>query len=344
MKNLSLIGFLLLFLTTGCNSKIDNRIEITQKHRENIVDVSGEIIDIKPEILIGRSMFYIIDSILIVAEMEPKGEMGIHLFNKNTFEYIRSTGFIGRGPGEIGVMGRLGIDSKNRIIWAPDHGKRIVYKFPLDSVLNNEQFKPSIRKELNNELFIERFGFLNDSIVLGKAVHAISASSFDMAMAKLNINTNEIEKFGYEHPQAIGKKSNSLFALSVEGKFYVNCYYYLDLMTICDLEGNLKHNVYGPGWFENDQDKNAYFSDVGIIGDKIIASYIGGRGIIIKDGITKGATPSKLIVFNKEGTYLKTIETSNVFTRFCIDEENRRIIAYFLDREEAMGYFDIPLD
>jgi len=172
----------------------------------------------------------------------------------------------------------------------------------------------------------------------------ISASSFDMAMAKLNINTNEIEKFGYEHPQAIGKKSNSLFALSVEGKFYVNCYYYLDLMTICDLEGNLKHNVYGPGWFENDQDKNAYFSDVGIIGDKIIASYIGGRGIIIKDGITKGATPSKLIVFNKEGTYLKTIETSNVFTRFCIDEENRRIIAYFLDREEAMGYFDIPLD
>jgi len=27
-----------------------------------------------------------------------------------------------------------------------------------------------------------------------------------------------------------------------------------------------------------------------------------------------------------------------------IDEENKRIIAYFIDREESLGYFNIPVE
>ena len=115
--------------------------------------------------------------------------------------------------------------------------------------LINKMFKPTITKKLDYKLFLERFGFINDSIAVGKAVHVTSNSSYDMAMAKLNINTNLTERFGYENPEAIGKKSNSLFAMLVENSFYVNCYYLCDLITICDLEGNLKYNVYGPGWF-----------------------------------------------------------------------------------------------
>ena len=156
-------------------------------------------------------MLYILDNILIVNESSPKGEKGIHLFNKNTFKYITSTGIMGKGPGEISAPGRLAIDRKNRIIWAPDHGKQIMYKFPLDSVLNNPMFKPTIKKELDYKLFLERFGFLNDSIAIGKAIHVTSNSSFEMAMAKLNINTNVTEKYGYENPEAIGKHYVTLF-------------------------------------------------------------------------------------------------------------------------------------
>ena len=263
------------------------------------------------------------------------------MFDKNTFKYITSTGFIGKGPGEIIVPGRLGIDKKNKIFWVPDHGKQIMYKFPLDSVLNNKTFKPTIKKELHNNLFLARFGFLNDSIALGKAVHATSISSFEMAMAKLNINTNITEKFGFENPKAVGKKSNSVFALSIDNNFYVNCYMLCDLMTICDLKGNLEYNIYGPGWFDKEQDKKDYFNDVDLISNKIIASYTGEKSWVIKGNITKSNEPSKFIVFDNKGNYLKTIECGFEFSNFCIDEKNKRIIAFFVDREEPLGYFDI---
>lgn len=342
MKNLKYILFLLpILLVIGCQKNSKNKTEKIQKNRDKIVNVSDKIIDIKPEILFGNSLFYIIDDILIINEMSPKGEKGIYLFNKNNFKYLTSTGIIGKGPGEITNPGRLGIDRKNRIFWAPDNGKRIMYKFPLDSVLNNKNFKPTNNIKLNYELFIERFGFLDDSIAIGKAVHVTSNSSFEMAMAKINFNTEGIERFGYENPEAIGKKSNSLFAISVENNFYVNCYNRIDLMTICDLKGNLLYNVYGPGWFDNEQNKKSFYFDVDVFGKNIIASYIGDSRLVVKGNISKGNSPSKFIVFDMQGNYLKTIETGFEFSRFCVDEENKRIIAYFSDREEPLGYFDI---
>ena len=219
-----------------------------------------------------------------------------------------------------------------------------MWKFPLDSVLNNEMFKPKIKLEMNYESFIERFGFLNDSIVLGVSVQILPDYSFIKAISKLNINTNVIEKYGYMHPKAVGKNSGSLFALSVKNNFYVNCYYQSDLMTICDLKGNLKYNVYGPDGLNNKDYKKAYFFGVDFIGNDIIASYIGDVGLISDKNGPKGNTPSKFIVFDLKGNYKKTIETGSKFTYFCVDEENKRIIAYFSSRVEALGYFNVDFD
>jgi hypothetical protein len=202
-------------------------------------------------------------------------------------------------------------------------------------------FKPTINIELPNDLFVVRFGFLNDSIIIGKAVKWTSNSSFEMAMAKLNIKTNITEKFGYENPEALGAKTNSFFALSVENNFYVNSYSRCDLLTICDLKGNLRYNIYGPGWFDSNQNNNSYFFGVDLFDKTIIASYIGDSRLVTKGNISKGNSPSKFIVFDMQGNYLKTIDTGFEFSRFCVDEENKRIIAYFSDREEPLGYFDI---
>ena len=76
-----------MFLT-GCNTNDVSKTEIVQKHRDIIVDVSESIVDIKTEILLGSSYLYITDDLLVVAEMSPKDDKCIHLFNKNSFEYI----------------------------------------------------------------------------------------------------------------------------------------------------------------------------------------------------------------------------------------------------------------
>ena len=343
MKKLLALFMLSVMCFTGCIGDKSNT-EIIQKERGRIVDVSDKIVDVKTDIIFGSSILYIIDSFLVVSEMFPKEDMGIHLFNKNTFKYIASTGIIGRGPGEITNLGKIGIDEKSKILWVADFGKKVMHKFPLDSILANNNFKPTSYLDMDNELLLVDFGFLNDSIILGRAMHPLSHSTFDMTNTKLNVNTNEIERFGYENAECSGKKKIASFSLSVENNFYVNCYDECVLMTICDLNGNLKHNIYGPGWNDKDQDRKAYYFGSDIFNGKIVAAYIGDLEFVFKGNITRGAAPSTLIIFEKDGRYLKTINTGYEFERFCIDEENKRIIAYFIDREEPLGYFNIPVE
>ena len=334
----------MLFLIS-CNSCNENRNEKFQKHRDKIINVEDKIIDIKTDTIFGLSILFIIDEILIVSEVRPRGDKGIHLFNKNTFEYITSTGILGKGPGEIASPGNIGIDRKNRILWVADHGKKLRWKFLLDSVLNNDLYKPTESLEINYDIFMERYGFLNDNIVIGKAVNILPDHSFIKAMAKLNLNTNDIELYGYEQPKAIGKKSYSSFKLSIENNIYVNCYSNLDLMTICDLDGNLKYNVYGPGWLKNKDNKNDYFTGVDLFNDNIIASYLGDVSIIYdKYKRPRGNLPSKFLLFDLEGNYKETIETGYKFQTFCMDEENLRVIVHFEDRENPLGYFIFNFD
>lgn len=334
-----------MLLMVGCNSNNKGKTEKFQKHRDKIINVKDKIVDIKTNVLFGSCNLNIIDDILIVSETKPSGDKGIRLFNKNTFKYITSTGIIGKGPGEVTRQGGIKVDIKNRVFWVSDHGKMVMWKFPLDSVLNNEMYKPTIYLGLRKELFIERFDFLNDSIALGKAVRVLSNSSFEMAMAKLNLNTNKTGVYGYEHPEAVGKKTNSTFKLSLENNIYVNCYAFCDLMTICDLEGNLKYNIYGPDKLNNRGNKNAYFYGIDFINKHIIASYIGDVDIFFNEfKRPEGNFPSKFLVFDMEGNYEETIETGSKFTFFCIDEDNNRIIAYFADRENPLGYFNLKLN
>lgn len=340
MKHAAPFIILLVLILTGCKT---SGTEKHQKHRDKIIDVSQQIIDIKPEIIIGGSVLYIIDDALIVLEHSPKGEKAIHLFDKNTFKYLTSTGILGRGPGEIASPGTIGIDNKNRIFWVADFGNKVMWKFPLDSVLTNKMFKPSVKLVLNYESFIEHYGFINDSIVIGKAVQIKKDFSFTKTMSKLNLKTNTIETYGYEHPDAKGKGSNSLFALSLENKFYVNCYFLLDLITICDLNGNLKYNIYGPDGLNNKDYKKSYFFGVDIIDKYIIASYINDIGLVEGINGTRGNSPSKFLILDSEGNYMATIETGYKFTSFCIDSENKRVIVYFEGRAEALGYFNLTL-
>lgn len=342
MRYLQLLTAFILFIAAGCGNNNENKTEIIQKERDKIVNVSDKIVNIETDYVFGKSFLHIIDNILIAEEFYPYGEKVDHLFNLNTFKYITSTGVLGRGPGEVSVPSGLFVDRKKRVFWQLDVGKKLWHIFSLDSVLADEMYKPTVSVNLCDTLLLVYYGFLNDSIALGKAIEPFTGSPFvTMAMTKFNINTGEIKRFGYENPNVEGKFTNSNFALSVEAEIYINCYLYKDLMTICDLNGNLKYNVYGPGWDDPEKDDNAYFFDVMIYNKRIFASYQGSSRIIVEGNIQRGVYPKSIIVFGLDGSYQKTIETGSEMCSFCIDEKNNRIIAYFNDREEPLGYFDI---
>ena len=343
MRYLQLITAFLMLLASGCG--INNRTEIVQEERDRKVDVADKIVDIETDYVFGKSDLHIIDNILIAEESYPTGEKVDHLFDLNTFRYITSTGTMGRGPGEITIPSGIFVDREKRVFWQLDVGKKVLHKFPLDSVLSDEMYLPGASVKLVDTLLLVYYSFLNDSIALGKAIEPFTGSPFvTMTMTKFNINLGEIRRFGYENPEVEGKFTNSYFALSVEDGIYVNCYLHKDLMTICEFNGNLKYNIYGPGWDDPEKDDNAYFGGVIIYDKKIFASYQGSSRIIVEGNIQRGAYPKSIIVFGLDGSYQKTIETGSEICSFCIDEKNNRIIAYFNDREEPLGYFDIPFD
>lgn len=55
------------------------------------------------------------------------------------------------------------------------------------------------------------------------------------------------------------EKVRFIYAASAEHQLYVQCYTQYDLMTICDFNGNLKCNIYGPKWV-NENTNPALFS------------------------------------------------------------------------------------
>ena len=345
MRYLHILFTIMLFTIAGCGKSNEKKTELVQRERGRIVDVSDKIVSIKTDYVIGKAFLYIIDDILLTEEFYPKGEKVDHLFDLNTFRYITSTGVMGRGPGEITIPSGIYVDSGKRIFWQLDVGKKLWHKMSLDSVLNEKNFMPSASVKQVDTLLLVNYGFLNDSIALGKAIEPFTGSPFvTMAMTKFNINTGEIMRFGYENPGVKGRYTNSYFDMSVKDGIYVNSYAFKDLMTICDLDGNLKCNVYGPGWDDPEKDDNSYFFDAVIHNNKIFASYLGSSRIIVEGNIQRGAYPKSIIVFGLDGSYQKIIETGSEICSFCIDEKNNRIIAYFNDREEPLGYFNIPVE
>jgi hypothetical protein len=338
---------ILILCFTDCQRKNKLQPEKYQDHRDNVINVKDEIKFIDTEILIGKPELYIVDSYLIINDYRPSGNKGIHLFNKNTFKYITSTGVIGKGPGEITRPGFIGINEASRELWMVDHGKRVIWKFFLDSILNNKTYKPTKKVNMNERFFIEKFDFLNDSVILGRAWDIIDNNSFKMALAKRNLNTKEIEKYGYNHPETINKgrkRTFFSFDLSLENNLFVKCYSKMDLITICDLNGDLAYNVFGPDWGKNEDSRKKYFFGVNMTRNYIIASYLGEDDWKVdKNKGPRANLPTKFLIFDIKGAYKKTIETGHEFTRFCVDEKNNRIIAYFADNKNPLGYFKVNL-
>ena len=345
MKNIRIFSVLLVLFVLACKSNTDEKSKYFEEKESKTINVSDKIIDIKTELILGKSDVHIMDSILIVCDIQAVKNNVIYLFDKNTYKYITSTGSLGKGPGEINRIGETTIDEKNKVFWVQDYGKQVMWKFYLDSVLNNKMYKPIEKISLKEELFLARLGIFSDSIALGKALSVDDNYRVEMFMSKFNFNTKVTEKFGYEHPVAIGRKSHSGFKLSKKNNFYVNVYVFCDLMTFCDLDGNLKFNIYGPDWLKNKDNRKDYFHQVNIIDNYIIASYVDGPAFLYdKNKRPYGNSPSRFLIFDFKGNYIKTIETGHKFINFCVDDENNRVIMYFNDRENPLGYINLNID
>lgn len=325
------VCFLLISVCWSCTQ--NSETEKYQRKRDNVVNVRSEIKEIViEEVLIGRTVqMQIIDNYLIIGDYRSPDKL-IHLFDKNDFHYITSTAYQGQGPGEIANMGHIAIDDAHCTFYISDHGKQKIFSYDLDSVLNNPYYEPAVKTDINVELFPSEYRYFNDTLCIGRIIQPIGYNNFKPMVGKWNMLTGEIKLMNYEHPDIQKKRMTS--DVSFEHGIYAECYSNYDLMTICDLDGDLKYNIYGPMW-DNEPSRIRYYATFPVFcGDKIIVGYSG------KDNRAEESYPTKLIVFDLDGNYLRTLETGYKISAFCYDPENTRLFLCMND-DIQFGYLEV---
>ncbi len=328
--------YFLLFITVLSCTKQHSQTEKVQNKRNKITHVHDKIKEIKIEdVLISNiSRLYLMDNFLIIGDYKPQDKQ-IHLFDKNTFEYITSSTYQGQGPGEITIMGCIGTDAKNRRFFVSDHGKQKIFCYDLDSVLANPLYEAKEKTGMNARLFPDKYYYINDTLSIALIIEPTGDFGFNQSVAKWNMNTGDIHILKYKHPDITQKRVN--IAVSPEKNLYVECYSYHDLMSIFNLNGDLITNVYGPNW-KKDKTKDSYYGDIIFCKEHILALY-SGKKTFIKDDVKgiKTNLPTQLIAFDIGGNYIRTLDIGYNISSFCYDESNNRLLFVF-DDEIQFGY------
>lgn len=328
-KIITIFQFFLLILVLSCSN---NKQEKYQSSRKNIVNVTNKIVSFETTpVLIGNyPLLYNTSKYLLISDYQSLVEQ-IHVFNKLDLLYIKSTALRGLGPDEITRIGHVAYDKSKNSFYVSDHGKNKIMSYNIDSIIALNDYRHHVKAKMENKEFPSTYFFVNDSLSYAQIIQPTGNYGYNEILAKWSYVTDKITPL-YQHPKI--EKRRVVFTVSLENKLYVECYLYHDLLTICDLDGNLIHNVYGPNWDHKKSNKTIHFSKVIVAKNRIIAAYSGG------ENFNDDEKTDKLLVFDIKGDYIKTLEIGYRIVDMCFDEENSRIFFSFNDMVQ-FGYLEI---
>lgn len=325
MKCYFIIG-LALFALTSCHK--GNEIETFQTNRDNIIDIKNKIVEIDlGDVYANKwSRPHVTDKYLIIRDHKSLDYL-LHVFDKNSFKHITSFAEPGQGPLEITNIAGVNWIEETGEIYVFDFSKYNVMAFHLDSVISYPDYKPHEKYKLNKEKLAFTSVFLNDSVSYSKLMISRPNTNFQNMTGVINYKSGEIDIKEYDREEFYAKRYN--FDASFSDSIYVECNTTLDLISIFDLNGNLKRNIYGPLW---DEDIRCYCG-VAITNDYIFTSFDG-------HDYDLHILPKKCELFHKNGNYIATLNVGYGITSLCYDKDNDRIIFAF-DDEIQFGYLNL---
>lgn len=306
----------------------------------NVIKVGEKVknLDIEEKDISIFGIPYVLNKYLIISDYKSPDKL-IHIFDKHTFDYITSVGDLGVGPGEIANMGSIVSNEKENTFYVIDHGRQKILGFQIDSVLCNADYKPVEVSTINRAEFPSNFQYINDTLAFSQFIKRLDNGDYKPVAAKWNMKTGETVFMDYTGHPLIERKRVS-FASSAKYGIYIEAYWYHDLMSLCSLDGNLKCNLYGTQWNDRTSNEDGYFNAVAFCGDKIIASYLGGKRFSEGQEEPKVNYPKKFLVFDLAGNHLATLDVGIPMFSFCYDADHNRIIMAF-DNEIQFGYLDL---
>ena len=306
---------LMLGIGLGCSNRTVT--EKVQTSRDNVIDVSDKVkaINLGDLLISGNNRLQIVEGYLCVLDYESWDKQ-IHLFDCKTLKHVMSFAVKGEGPTEITRLGFIGFDKSRRKLYVSDNGKMELFSYDLDSLLKDSFYLPKVKMKLEAKRFIDGYTYVNDTLSIVRIIEPIGDNDFVPLVGKYNMVTGEIRPMPYKHPKI--EKKRTTHAVSLKHNLYVECYNYNDLITICDLNGHLKCNVYGPLWTDRKSNKITYFERVEFCNDKIVVAYSGDNTFTKRnDGTVISKIPTQLMLFSLNGDYLKTLDIGYGINDFC---------------------------
>ena len=338
MKRIYFLFCLLLLLFMACKQQAESVKSYDAK--AEVVDVQDRLHDITISD-VDISDFgspFLLNQYLIISDYKSFDKL-IHIFDKNTFRYLTSVGERGQGPSEITNMGAIVPDHERNTFYVIDHGKQAFLSFPMDSVLANPDYKPEKKVDMNPDEFPFKMQYVSDTLSYALFMRVLNPGDYIPVVAKWNMQTGKADFMPYAgHPDIEGKRVS--FAVSTKYNLYAEAYWYHDLMTICSLDGELKYTLYGKKYDNTKSNQNAYFEDVFFCKDKIVVTYWGDTRLYQRNGGEHAHYPNKLLIFDLQGNYMKTLQIGFPIINICYDAEKNRFIMN-LDDEIQFGYLDL---
>ena len=317
----------------GCAS--NQKEEIHHKKRNNTYDVSQyvEEIIIGDPIISGENRISTAGNYLIISDFKSTEKL-LHLFDKRELKHSVSIADHGIGPTEISRLGNVCYDSDDNSLLVLDHGQLRLLAFDMDSIQNSLSYAPTVKSQLDRNSFPNKFVKVGN-VYMGTMIYPNGDYGFNQGVGKWDITSGKIEEMKYKHPKV--EKSRISLTVSNKHRLYAISQHLYDLISVYDLDGNLKCNIYGPQWEEKIRKGDHqihYWGDIKFCKEKIIASFSGEHYHGDK------YDPTSLVIFDLEGNYERTLKVGYNIVDFCYDEETNRIFMSFND-EIQFGYLNM---
>lgn len=328
-----ILSFISIVILWGCShySGVDKHL----RHSDNVMDVKELVkeIVIDTPIIGGLARPYILGEYFILADPQSEDKQ-IFIFDKKNFSCISGIGHPGEGPDEITSLGELIPDEMHRRLYVTDYGKMQILGYNLDSIILAPNYLPEYKTEINKITTPVMFSYVNDTLCYACCMTAEPGKHFQESLVTWNIKTGDIYPLISGHPEV--ERQRIRYAVSLENDLIAVSYDHHDLLATYDLNGNLKHYIYGPNW--DNATSNAmiyYYGSIIICNDRIIVGYSGKRNPDMGQ-----IHITNLLVYDLDGNYMKTLKVDYNIVLFCYDPEYNRIIMT-LDDEIQFAYLDL---
>lgn len=334
MKNLYFLT--VLFISLSCTQQTDSTLEIKKFKKE----INLKTTEIKHDLKFGPHDIYMLnDSLALFYTLYDK-DYCLRIVNINNLKLIRSAGIIGNGPGEIFNPGYIFID-EDKNIWLSSGGTLKIFKFPLDSILIKENYRPAKSIDLKGNIVInftikndtlEYFNTLVDKQIMNKVEENGNTRKF---IDKHIITTNKVDDMDLNF---------CYFKFHPTYEKFVIGYIHDDFLLIANSNGDIIRKIKGPVFIDpneyiqhHEKMKKAAYQKI-VVDDKYIYCLFRGtdKSTPDKNGRYVRNDAKTILIFNWAGDPVKRINLDRGIFNFEIDKKRNRFIAYSSECEDAL--------